>query len=362
MVGKIVNVGYIAFVVYFLKPANIDAGFYQLVFAGIVGNLAMFLVTLYFARKFSPVKFRFDIAVMKDLLVKSLPYGIALILNTVYFRIGSFSLSILRTKAEVGVYGVPMRMLEAVGIIPLYFMNAVLPVLTRAINRKDGSHQQIIQYSFDVLVMASMPIVAGTFVLARPIVLMVSSPDFLSTGSFIGSDAVLPILIFALAFSFINALFGFILVADNRQMSMLTRNAIGALMTVILDFTLVPFWGVYAAAFCNVLTECYITVASYLIAKHYLKFAINLKSTFKSLFCALVMAVVLYFLVKPLASNISVFKTLLILIPLGAVIYIGMLFATKALTPEMINMIRKPKPLTAAEQKDIPEIDIDEKF
>jgi O-antigen/teichoic acid export membrane protein len=281
---------------------------------------------------------------MKDVVMKALPYGIALILNTIYFRIGSFSLSILRTKAEVGVYGVPMRMLEAVGVIPLYFMNAVLPVLTRAINRRDGSHQKIIQYAFDFLVMGCMPIVAGTYVLAYPIIYLISSPEFLTNTAtgFYGSDAVLPILIFALAFSFINSLFGFILVADNRQMKILTRNAIGALMTVILDFTLIPHFGVRAAAFDNVLTECYVAIASYFIAKHYIQFKIRFKNTFKTAFCAIVMAGAIYF-VQPFAIHYLQNKSVFLLIPFGAAIYIIMLFVTKTISKDMLEMIRKPR-------------------
>lgn len=358
VIGKVINLLYIIFVVYFLHPANTDIGFYHLVFAGIVGNAAMFFVTLMYAKKFSPIKFRFDKVFVKDVLVKALPYGVALILNTIYFRIGSFSLSILRTKAEVGVYGVPMRMLEAVGVIPLYFMNAVLPVLTRAINRKDGSHQKIIQYAFDFLVMGSMPIVAGTFVLSYPIIYLISSPEFLSNSAtgFYGSDAVLPILIFALAFSFINSLFGFILVADNRQMKILIRNAIGAALTIILDFTLIPHFGVRAAAFDNVLTECYVAVASYLIAKRYIKFKLSFKNTFKMAVCALVMAGAIE-LVEPFAQHYIQNKSVFLLIPFGGVIYVGMLFLTKTITPEMLALIRKPKPATVAEQKTMPDLD-----
>ncbi len=358
VIGKFINLGYIVFVIYFLHPANIDVGFYHIVFAGIVGNAAMFFVTLFYARKFSPIHFRFDKAFLKDVIVKALPYGVALILNTIYFRIGSFSLSILRTKAEVGVYGVPMRMLEAVGVVPLYFMNAVLPVLTRAIARKDGSHQKIIQYAFDFLVMGSMPIVAGTFALSYPIIYLISSPDFLSNPAtgFYGSDAVLPILIFALAFSFINSLFGFILVADNRQMKILTRNAIGACLTVILDFTLIPHFGVRAAAFDNVITECYVAIASYLIARHYLKFTIKLKNSLKALFAAVVMALAIRWM-EPFFQQYIQNKSVFVLIPLGAVIYGALLLLTKAITPDMLALIRKPKPLPAGEQKKMPDLD-----
>ncbi len=344
VIGKIVNLLYMVFVIYFLHPANQDIGFYHLVFAGIVGNGVMLAVTWLYARKLTPIRFRFDRDFIRDVVIKALPYGVALILNTIYFRIGSFSLSILRTKAEVGVYGVPMRMLEAVGVIPLYFMNAVLPVLTRAINRRDGSHEKIIQYAFDFLVMGSMPIVMGTFVLSYPIIYLISSPEFLSNRAqgFYGSDAVLPILIFALAFSFINSLFGFILVADNRQMKILTRNAIGALLTLTLDLTLIPHFGVRAAAFDNVITEGYVAVASYLIAKRYLKFTIKLKNTLKIAVSALVMSTMLYLLRDPTYHYLQN-KNVFLLIPLGALIYIGMLFATRTITPEMLALIRKPK-------------------
>lgn len=358
VIGKVVNLAYIIFVVYIFHPADHDLGFYHLVVAGILGNGVMLLATWFYVRKFSPIRFRFDKEYIKDVVLKALPYGVALILNTIYFRIGSFSLSILRTKAEVGIYGVPMRMLEAIGIIPLYFMNAVLPVLTRAIARKDGSHQKIIQYAFDFLVMGSMPIVAGTAALSYPIVSIVSSPEFLSnpaTGMY-GSDTVLPILIFALAFSFISSLFGFILLADNHQMKILSRNAIGACLTVILDFTLIPYFGVRAAAFDNVLTECYVAVASYFLAKHYIKFTLSFKNTFKMALSAGVMAAVL-FVLEPITYRMMQEKNIAILIPLGAIIYIGMLFLTKTVTKEMLSLLRKTKPLPASEQKVIPGTD-----
>ena len=363
--GKLVTVGYMAFVIYILFPHTLIPGqataaqfadttgnsLYQLIWAGVAGNATMYFICHYYARKFTKIGFRFDMDFMKDVMVKALPYGIALILNTIYFRIGSVLLSFIKGPTEVGLYGVPMRMLEAVGIIPLYFMNAVLPVLTRAIARKDGSHKKIIQYAYDFLVMGSWPIVAGTVVLAYPIVAIVSSPEFLSNlqSGFFGSDTALQILIFALAFSFINSLFGFILVADNRQTKLLIRNAVGAGLTIIIDLILIPYFGIRGAAFTNVLTEAYVAIASYLIAKHYIDFSISFKNTFKSMFAALVMGVVLYFLKDP-SYAILQNKNILVLLPLGAVIYVGMLLLTKTITPEMMALVRKPAQPTANDE------------
>jgi len=354
VIGKIVTVAYMAAVIFIIYPTRYASvgiissinsdGFYQLIWAGIAGNAIMLLLTFYYSSKFTRIRYRLDMSFVKEVLWSALPYGIALVLNTIYFRIGSVLLSIIKSPSEVGVYGVPMRMLEAVGIIPLYFMNAVLPVLTRSLNRNDGSHQKIIQYAFDFLVMGSMPIVTGTVVLAYPLTYLISSPEFMSNIKigFYGSDIVLQILIFALAFSFINSLFGFIIVADNRQIKLLTRNAIGAALTIVLDLLLIPQFGVRGAAFSNVVTEAYVAVASYLIARHYIKFQVSLKNSSKILLSALVMAVCLYAL-RDFTYGFIQNKNLFLLIPMGTVIYIAMLFITKAITKDMLAIIRKPK-------------------
>jgi len=359
VVGKVITVGYMVFIIYAINPGTTE-GLYQMVWGGVAGNGAMLLVTYYYSSKLTKIRYRLDWVFWKDVIVKALPYGFALILNNAYFRIGAVLLSIIKTPTEAGIYGVPMDILEAVGIIPLYFMNSVLPVLTRSLERKDGSHQKIIQFAFDFLVMGSLPLIAGTVALAYPIIYLVSSPEFLTNYSigFIGSDTVLQILIFALAFSFINSLFGFILVADNRQMKILTRNAFGALLTVLLDILLIPYFSIRAAASVNVITECYVAVASYFIAKKYIKFKIKLGNTFKTLICAVVMGLVVYFLKEPTYHYIQN-KNIFVLIPLGVVVYGIMLLVTKTITPEMMAIARKPKPIPADAQKKMPE---DDKF
>jgi O-antigen/teichoic acid export membrane protein len=197
--------------------------------------------------------------------------------------------------------------------------------------------------------MGSLPIVAGTIVLAYPIVYLVSTPEFMSNLSigFYGSDMALQILIVALAFSFINSLFGFILVAVNQQVKLLTRNAVGAILTLILDLILIPYFGVRGAAFSNVVTEFYIALASYLIARHFVSFKISLKNTFKITLSALVMALTLY-LLRDFSYKFLQNKSIFILLPIGAAVYMAMLFLTRTITKEMIDMIRKPKTVAGA--------------
>ncbi len=344
---KVVNIGYLLIVIFMLYPGKPDQGFYQLAWAGVAGDAVMLAMNYYYSSKLAKIRYRIDWWFWKEVLLKSLLYGVALILNTIYFRIGSLLLSLFYPdQVQTGLYGLPMRILENIAVLPAYLMNAVLPSLTRSIDRKDGSHQRIIQLSFDFLVIGSLPIVAGTIALASPLILLMSEPKYLSNISegFYGSDFVLSILIIATMFSFVNMLFGYIIVAANKQNTLLVRNLIGAALTLVLGLITIPMYGVRGAAFNNVVAEFYVAIASYLIARRFVKFTLSYKTALKSILAATVMGFAVYYARWPTFGWFNLGNAnILILIPFGGVIYLGILVMTKALNKEIIAMIRKPK-------------------
>jgi len=223
VLGKIISVGLMAYVVFYGFPQDTETGFFMLLVAGIIGNFIMLITTGFFVRKITPIRYRFDVDLWKDVLIKSLPYGLALILSTIYFRIDSLLISFIRGQEEVGIYGVGMKMLEHIAILPLYFMNSVLPVLTKSLKEKSEKYKDVIRYAFDFLAAMSIPMVVGGVLLAYPIIFIVSTPEFLSrlAEGFYGSDIAFQILIFALLFQFLNVLFAFILIAVNKQTKLL---------------------------------------------------------------------------------------------------------------------------------------------
>jgi O-antigen/teichoic acid export membrane protein len=107
ILGKLASLIYMAVVIYYFFPhgctpgevlflnnsgaacAVSDSAFLQLVGAGLLGNVVMYMVTGYFAGKLVKIRYRLDWWFWKEVLWKALPYGVALVLNQVYFRIGS---------------------------------------------------------------------------------------------------------------------------------------------------------------------------------------------------------------------------------------------------------------------------------
>lgn len=346
VIGKVVALAYMVYVIFIWSPGISEAGFYHLFVAGILGNMVMFGITLYYAKKFANIRFQLDWSFMKRVIVKSLPYGLALILNNLYFRIGSLMLVRISGPEQTALYGLPLRVLEAIAILPLYFMNAVLPTLTKTLKEKSDRYKQIIQYSFDALVMGGVAMAVGMSAISYQVIYLLSSEDFLSRVSegFYGADIALQIVIFALAFSFINTLFGFILVAIGKQSKLLYVNGTGALLAVLINFILIPPLGARGAAITDIIVEMFVAFAAFLFAKKYLDFKISLKNTFKIIIAGAAMGAAVYYAKDPTYYLFGLQnKNILLLIPLGAVIYIGLLFLMKVITPEMLNMLRKPK-------------------
>ena len=344
VIGKVVALGYMLYVIFIWSPDVSEGGFYHLFVAGIFGNAVLFGVNYYYARKYANIRFRFDWDFIKNVIIKSLPYGFALILNSLYFRIGTIMLIRISGPEATAIYGLPMRVLEAIAILPLYFMNAVLPTLTQALKEKTDKYRKVIQYSFDGLVMAGVAMAIGMSAISYQVINLLSNEDFLSRidEGFYGSDVVLQIVIFALAFSFINTLFGFIIVAINKQSKLLYINGSGAFIAILLNLFLIPVLGARGAAITDILVEMFVALAAFLMAKKYLDFKIDLRNTWKILFAGIVMGAVVYFLKDPTYYLFNLQnKNILLLIPLGAVIYIGLLFAMKVLTKDMLNMLKK---------------------
>lgn len=346
VIGKIISVGFMFYVVAYGFPADKELGFYMLIAAGIIGAIAMLIGTHWYVRKITPIEYRFDFDLWKRVIKKSLPYGLALILNSIYFRIDAILISAMRGQSEVGIFGVAMRMLENFEVLPLYFMNSVLPVLTKAIKENTDKYKKVISYAFDFLAALSIPMVVGGVILAYPIIFIVSSPDFLSrlNEGFYGSDIALQILFFAMLFQFLSVLFSFVLMAIDRQSKLLYINGACVIFNIVANLIVIPIYGFRGAASVSVLSELFILLITYFTAKRYLDFSISIKNLIKITFSALVMGAAIYFL-QPITHDLVQNWSVLLLVPVGMAIYAGMLFLTKTINKNTLDLLKKGKPV-----------------
>lgn len=342
VIGKFIQVGYMLLVAFVLFAHDTFQGFYHLFWAGALGNFSMLLLTFYFVKKFTPIRLRWDWDKIKYLLKQAAPYGFALFLSNIYFRADAILVFNIRGREEAGLYGVAARMLEALVLLPIFFMNAVLPTLTKHIKEKLASYKTIIQLTFDFQLMLSLPFLVGGFILSAPLIHFISKPEFVSRLSegFYGSDVALQIVLFSFVLIALNVIFNFILIAIGKQSKLVWINGACALFNIIANLIVIPVMGFRGAAYATVASEILVFILVFATVKHYLPFKISLNRASRIALSALLMGAVVY-LLRGLTFDWIQNYNILLLVPLGGLIYASSLFGTKALTKEHLNMLKK---------------------
>jgi O-antigen/teichoic acid export membrane protein len=292
--------------------AVLDLGFYAVMGAAAGGAAVTLAVTWLLTRRITLVRFRANRAVWRTLLLASIPLGLALAINEIYFRADALIISLYEPYDEVGLYTLAYRILEFTLMLGTIFLTTVFPVLSEAVDRDEPRALRTIQTSTDVFVILGVPLVVGGLVLAAPLIELVGGSDF--------QDASVPlrILLFAGALSWINAVFGFALIAKERQASALWLNVTALVFNLGLNFVLVPRYGIVAAAAVTVASEVLILAGSYFLMRRHFDFFPRPQTLLPAVTAALAMGGALWVLRDaPVA----------LLVPLGVLLYAGLLYA-----------------------------------
>lgn len=345
--GKFITVAYIVATILFFYPKNPDAGFPHLLFAWIVGGIITIIIIYFASSRLVPIRFRFDGLYWKEVILKALPYGMALVLGTIYFRMGTITLSLFKLKEQAGLYGVPLRFLEILQIIPHYFMNSVLPLLTLSLKENDGRAARVARYSLNALAAMAFPVLIGGYLLAWPITAAVSSPDFLThrdaAGIVWGSDLALKILLVAMAFTYLHVALSYALVAMGRQVELLWINAVVVVINVTLNFILAPRFGFIGTAISAVTAEIVMFVGLFFRVRKRIRGIWDLGFLGKTALSSVIMGIVLFFAADPLVK-LWYSQSLVVLIPLGGLVFAAAMLLTRAVSKDMLSLLKKTDP------------------
>jgi O-antigen/teichoic acid export membrane protein len=284
----------------------LDEGFYAIVAATVSATVFNALIALVLFRFLVPLRLQVDVTLWRRLFVQALPIGVALVLNVIYFRLDAFLLSVLKGPRDVGIYGIAFRFSEMLTPFPLFFVSSVFPVMATAVAAHNLEQLGwITQRAFDVLLLAAVPVVLGTIAIAPQIVRLVAGTDF--------SDAELPlrIVIFGTGVSFLATLFGYVLVALDRQRNGVWLSLLTLLVNLGLNLALIPPYGYVAAAAAASGTDTLLLIGLLLMVRRYSGVAPSLAIGAKALLAGAVM----------FGAVAAFHPTLPIAVALGAAVY-----------------------------------------
>jgi O-antigen/teichoic acid export membrane protein len=135
-----------------------------------------------------------------------------------------------------------------------------------------------------------VPIVIGTYVIAKPLMVFVAGQDFAESG------AILKVLILASAAIFGTSMWGYALIAVEKQRTITWAYGTAAFLTFAGYLYFIPKFGYWGAAWMTVFSEVLIMVWSAIVLYLAIKFFPSLKIFIKTIPAALIMAGAIYFL------------------------------------------------------------------
>jgi len=284
VISRVVLVGGIVFAKY------ADAGLNGVLLATVASAAASFLAHYLFACPFVIIRPEFSWSIWKDIIKRSWPLAVTIILNLIYLRADTLILSLLRSTEEVGLYGAAYKVVDVMTSFPFMFAGLILPILTTAwLEKKPDYFNHVLQKSFDFMAMLALPLIVGTQFLGGAVMLSVAGRDFGAAGP------ILQTLIFAVAMIFLGTMFSHAVIALDRQKKMIWPYVFTSLSALAAYLFFIPRFSYFGAAGVTIYSEVVIAIFSAACVFKYSHFRLNLKTTAKSLAASVIMGLCLYF-------------------------------------------------------------------
>lgn len=292
-------------------------------FSGIFEFAVIVLVS---EKKFIKTKMEFDLNFLKSTIKVALPLGTLTIFGLIYIKTDTIMLSFMKGDAVVGWYNAAYNLILGFRPIPHLFMSALLPLMAYYYISSKESLKIVYEKSFKYLLILGLPITVGILLLADRFILLLYGQQF------INSIIVLKILAGDILLKFLYFCASFILVSTDKQNQMAVIVGCTALINVVLNLFLIPYFSYVGAAIATIATETFLLIAYvYLNSRHNLKIPI-FKITIKPVVACAAMGLFIYQFRE---------TNLILLIVLSIILYFGILFLIRGFSKEDISLFKK---------------------
>ncbi len=229
-------------------------------------NFAGNILNLYYTSKKVPCRFVFSKNLMKHMKPLLILFCSS-IASTVYINSDITILGFLRSNSEVGVYTMTSKIYSIVKSILNAIIMVAVPRLSFYLgNQADDSQQKyndLLNQIRDTLFLLLLPAITGLFCLSGDVLLLVGGNEFQS------GVTSLRILCFAMIFAVFGCFYAHAILIINRKDKIFFKaTVISATVNFLLNFMLIPLWGINGAAVTTLLSEICIVLICSLSAKH----------------------------------------------------------------------------------------------
>lgn len=187
----------------------------------------------------------------------------ASVASMIYVNSDITVLGLMKNNYIVGIYTISSKVYQIVKTLISAILIVTVPRLAMLFGRKKiKEYKDILTKLTNVLVLFALPASTGLFMLAREVVLLISGQKYLR------SISSLQILCFAYIFSILAwILSDCVLIPAKREKCVLKSMSTSAIINILLNVILIPYWNENAAAFSTIIAEMCMFIINYHFAR-----------------------------------------------------------------------------------------------
>jgi O-antigen/teichoic acid export membrane protein len=264
------------------------------------------------------------------MVAAALPIGVGQVVALVYYRADAVLLSLLATSAEVGSYGLALRLLAPVMFLPNLVLAGGLARLSAAHADTPTAFRALLLTLLRYVLVLAVPLVAIGVPAASALVRLIGGPGFAA------ADGTVRLVFVATGLVFVNAVWSVALTAAGQQRLLLRLSLLGLAVNLAANLVLIPSFKAEGAAVALVLSEALSVAVSYLALRRVagLRLA-GLR------YHRMLNATVIAFLVTALAPSGWTVPAAV----LAGVVYLGLVVGCRFITvSEVRRLLKRPTP------------------
>lgn len=216
----------------------------------LVISIILFLV--YKKKKGQRLQFSFEVA--KQLLSVSRFYIVSSLMVTIFNNTDRVMLKLMINNEATGIYSAAVTCASVTGFIYTAIMQSMRPLLFESKRKNSELFESEISVLYSGIIYLS---------LLQCLVMTIFAPQIIRIFygiKYVGADNALRFVVWFTTFSHIGVIRNIWILAENQQKHLWKINASGAIMNIILNYILIPKYGVLGASVASVISQFFTNV------------------------------------------------------------------------------------------------------
>jgi O-antigen/teichoic acid export membrane protein len=216
---------------------------------------------------------------------------------------------------SVGFYSAAQKPIALLYVLPSLIVGGFFPSLARFANEQKEKFREVLEKALTMIVTAAFPIAIGTMLIAEQIIELVYGSEYIPSAGALRILSLTVLTAFPIGI-IIHAVF-----AHNRQKELVPLWIAGSIINILLNFMLIPRFGISGAAWASFVTQMGINSLIWLKMKRMSYFSI--KKRIPHILLATFMMSVIILLAQQLGIHVIFVIALAIIGYLGSLTFSG---------------------------------------